>query len=123
MTKRRSITTAMRLRIWTKHNGVCHLCKLPIHAERGEQWDVEHVKPLWLGGADDESNMAPAHKDCHAPKTRDEATARAKTNRQAARHLGALPKKVKIQSRGFNRKVRTPKPSLPPRALYVEDVK
>ena len=120
MTKRRSITTAMRLRIWTASAGVCHLCKLPIHAERGEQWDVEHIKPLWLGGTDTEANMAPAHKDCHAPKTKEEATVRAKTNRQAARHLGALPQKQQIASRGFIRKVRTPKPSLPPRQLFKE---
>lgn len=117
--KRRTITTAMRLRIWTAHAGLCHLCKLPIHADRGELWDVEHIKPLWLGGDDTEANMAPAHRDCHAPKTRDEATVRAKTNRQAARHIGAMPPpKVKLQSRGFPKKQREQKQSLPPRRLY-----
>ena len=121
MTKRRSITTAMRLRVWAAHSGVCHLCKLPIHAERGEKWHVEHKKPLWLGGSDDESNMAPAHLDCHAPKTAKEAKDRAKITRQSAAHLGATTPKRKIASRGFARKERTPKPSLPPRALF-EDV-
>lgn len=119
MTKRRNITTAMRLRVWTAHAGVCHLCKLPIHAERGEKWHVEHVKPLWLGGEDAEVNMAPAHIDCHAPKTREEAGVRAKSNRQAAKHIGALPQpRVKLQSRGFAKKQRTPKQPIPPRKLY-----
>lgn len=125
MTKRRSITTAMRLRIWTAHNGVCHLCQLPIHAERGEKWHVEHIKPIWLGGADDEPNMAPAHIDCHSPKTKEEAAARAKTNRIAARNVGALPSpKVKLKSRGFQKVEKkraidkSALPALPRRGMY-----
>jgi 5-methylcytosine-specific restriction endonuclease McrA len=124
MTKRRSITTAMRLRIWAAHSGVCHLCKLPINATRGELWHVEHIKPLWLGGEDTEANMAPAHVDCHAPKTRDEASSRAKTNRQRARQIGAqdAPKQP-IASRGFARKPRPEKIGLPDRRSIYEDVK
>jgi 5-methylcytosine-specific restriction protein A len=120
MTKRRSITTALRLRVWAAHEGKCHICGLRIHAECGEKWDVEHVKPLWLGGEDTESNMAPAHKDCHAPKTAGEAKVRAKTNRVKAHDLGIKDETRRpIQSRGFpKRKERSPKPSLPPRALY-----
>ena len=122
MTKRKTITTAARLRIWSAHNGICHLCKLPIHAERGEKWHVEHITPLWNGGPDDEKNMAPAHIDCHAPKTKEEATTRAKGNRQRARHIGAEPEtKQKIKSRGFPKKSRNPKPGLPPRPIY-EDI-
>lgn len=120
MTKRRSITTAMRLRVWAAHKGVCHLCNLPIRAEAGETWHVEHIKPIWLGGADTEANMAPAHVDCHAPKTKQEAAQRAKTNRQTARHIGAETPKQKIPNRGFAKKDRTPKSSLPPRPLYVD---
>lgn len=123
MTKRRSITTAMRLRIWAAHSGVCHLCKLPIHAERGELWDVEHIKPLWNDGADTEENMAPAHKDCHAPKTRREAKDRAKTNRQRAKYIRAEKEtKRPIQSRGFTRKQRPEKIGLPPRRPMFEDM-
>jgi 5-methylcytosine-specific restriction enzyme A len=125
MTKRRSITTAMRVRIFNAAGGVCHLCKLPIHAERGEKWHVEHIKPLWLGGEDAEANMAPAHVDCHAPKTREEAHARAKSTRQAARNIGAegAPKKTLV-SRGFEKTSKAPriqKQPLPPRQLY-EDI-
>jgi 5-methylcytosine-specific restriction endonuclease McrA len=121
MTKRRSITTAMRLRIWAAHSGTCHLCQLPIHASRGEGWHVEHVKPLWLGGEDKESNMAPAHVDCHAPKTKEEATVRAKSNRQKARDIGAVTPKAKIASRGFAKRERPEKIGLPPRRFLYED--
>lgn len=116
MTTRRSISTAKRLRIWSAHEGVCHLCGLPIRL--GEKWHVEHVKPLWLGGEDAEVNMAPAHIDCHAPKTREEAGVRAKNNRVAAKHIGAAAPKQKIQSRGFPTKPRPEKLPLPPRRIY-----
>jgi hypothetical protein len=108
----------MRVRIFQSYSGVCHLCKLPINATRGELWHVEHIKPLWLGGADAEDNMAPAHIDCHAPKTAGEAKSRAKVTRQSAKNIGAVAPKQKIASRGFSRKERTPKTSLPPRNIY-----
>lgn len=119
MTKRRSMTASKRLRIWNAHSGVCHLCGLPI--KLGELWDVEHRKPLWLGGSDDEDNMAPAHKDCHAPKSKEEAGVRAKTNRVAARHLGIEKKGPRIVSRGFEKREkqkRFTKTPLPPRSIY-----
>ncbi len=65
--KRRSLSTAQRVAIFLAGRGVCHLCDGPII---NKPWDVEHVIPLAMGGADDESNMRPAHKACHAPKRR-----------------------------------------------------
>ena len=119
MTKRRGMTAARRLRVWNTHEGVCHLCQLPI--KLGELWDVEHVKPLWLGGEDDETNMAPAHRDCHAPKTREEAAQRAKNNRVAAKHLGIEKNGPRLQSRGFVKREkprRFTKAPLPPKDVY-----
>ncbi len=51
-----------RVRVFDRHRGICHRCGLKIHAERGEKWDVDHVKPLHLGGTTAQSNLAPAHK-------------------------------------------------------------
>lgn len=126
MTKRKTVTTAMRLRIWAAHNGVCHLCKLPIHAERGERWHVEHIVPLWNDGADKEANMAPAHIDCHAPKTKEEAKTRSKGNRQKARHIGAAPEaRQKLKGAGFPKSEKPRRidksaiPPLPPRPFFV----
>ena len=88
MTRRKPMTEAKRVKIFDRHHGICHLCGLPIDYLH-EAWHVEHPKAFWLNGADDESNMKPAHRDCHSRKTRDEAPVRAKSNRVRARHLGA----------------------------------
>lgn len=84
---RRSIGNAMRVRIFLAAAGKCHLCGDKIDAPK-QRWDVEHVKPLSMQGADDESNMRPAHVECHAVKTAAEAGPRAKADRIAARRLG-----------------------------------
>lgn len=86
MTKRRSLSRLARVRIFDAAGGVCHLCKTKITV--GERWDVEHVRALSLGGADDEANMRPAHVDCHRIKTSEEAPRKAKADRQRAAHLG-----------------------------------
>ena len=65
---------------------ICAGCRSTICGSRGT---IEHCTPLWLDGADDEENLAPAHIDCHARKTRDEAPVRAKSDRVRARYLGA----------------------------------
>lgn len=87
---RRSLTKLQRVRVFDAAGGICHLCKTKIHV--GERWDVEHVKPLSMGGADDETNMAPAHASCHRVKTSAEAGPRAKADRIRAHHLGIRPK-------------------------------
>jgi 5-methylcytosine-specific restriction protein A len=93
--KRRTITPAKQVRIFDANGGCCHICELKIQV--GEPWDVEHIKPLWLGGADDESNMKPAHRWCHQGKTSAEAPVRAKSNRVRARHLGIARKPTKFR--------------------------
>lgn len=86
MIKRKSLSRLARVRIFDNSLGVCCLCCRVIRS--GEKWIVEHVKPLWLGGADDETNMAPAHFQCGVEKTCGEAPVKAKTDRQRAAHLG-----------------------------------
>lgn len=86
MTKRKPLSRLARVRIFDSHKGVCCICDRPIRS--GEHWIVEHEKPLWLGGADDETNMAPAHEHCGIEKTKGEAPVKAKTDRQRANHLG-----------------------------------
>lgn len=85
--KRKRLTAAQRVRIFDAAGGVCHLCGLKIDGTR-ERWDVEHRTPLHMGGADDPSNMSPAHVGCHRDKTAAEATTRARCDRVRARHLG-----------------------------------
>lgn len=83
---RKPLTAAKRVRIFDANEGRCHICKYKIQV--GQAWEVEHVKPRWLGGDDDEDNMRPAHVECHKDKTADEAPVRAKGTRVRARHLG-----------------------------------
>lgn len=102
MTTRRYLTRNMRRRIYDAANGDCCICGLYIHAERGDKWICEHVKPLWLGGADDESNIRPAHYRCAIAKTTSEAPVKAKTDRIRARHLGIKKSGRTIPGRKFN---------------------
>lgn len=88
MTKRRSLSRLMRTRIFDNAQSTCCLCHFKINAEMGERWIIEHKKPLWLGGADDESNMGPAHERCAIQKTVGEAPIKAKSDRVRANYLG-----------------------------------
>ena len=67
-THRKRLTPRQRLSVWEREKGICCICHAPIDGVR-EKWIVEHVIALELGGLDDESNMAPAHKACAAAKT------------------------------------------------------
>ncbi len=96
--KRRRLTALQRTRVFDARGGVCHLCTRKIAV--GEKWHIDHIKPLWLGGEDVGSNMAPVHTECHVEKTGDEHTVRAKGDRVRARHLGIKkPSKWKWPSR------------------------
>lgn len=102
MTKRRSISQTMRVRIFERHNGICEFCEQKIQV--GEAWEVSHSIPLECGGADDESNMRPAHKTCHRKHTSEvDAPAIAKVKRIHAKHIGAKPKRS--WNNGWKRKM------------------
>lgn len=99
MTRRR-LSTKARVSIFTRANGICHLCGGKITP--GEAWDVSHEIPLALGGADDESNMRPAHRKCHRAWTAEhDQPAIARAKRREAKHIGAHVPKGTLKSRGF----------------------
>lgn len=77
--KRPSISKAKRARIFLAQDGICWLCKLKIGAE--EAYDIDHQVSRELGGSDEDDNLAPAHKDCHKAKTKEDVKAIAKSNR------------------------------------------
>lgn len=99
---RPSMTAKRRALIFERHKGVCHLCKGKIHV--GEAWDAEHLIAWEISRDDSDDNLAPAHKKCHAVKTRDDRKAIAKVHRLAAKHEGRWPKsRTPLRSRGFSK--------------------
>jgi 5-methylcytosine-specific restriction enzyme A len=85
----------VRLRIFERCDGVCHISGRKIRA--GEPWDAEHIKPLWDGGENRETNLAPALADKHRRKTAQEATERSDGRRKKSKHFG-----IKTKSPGFS---------------------
>ncbi len=90
MGRRRSWTMLRKAAVFQAHGGICHLCGEKIDGTR-ERWDLEHIIAIARGGADDESNVAPAHVDCHKPKTAEDRRLMAKEARVKAKHIGAKP--------------------------------
>jgi hypothetical protein len=68
----------------------------------GEPWDLDHVVALINGGENRESNLAPALRDKHRQKTREDVREKAKVAAIRQKHLGVRPRpKRKIPSRPF----------------------
>lgn len=85
---RRKISTRKRADLFLARDGVCHQCHGKILP--GEAWDVSHVIPLALGGADDESNWDLIHSKCHRALTSmTDIPNIAKAKRREASHIGA----------------------------------
>ncbi len=97
--KRRTLTTAHKVAIFLAAQCRCHICGALINPQH-ELWEVEHVIPLAMGGKDDETNLRPAHKSCHAPKTVLDQSSIAKAKRLEARRLGIRKTPTMPGSRG-----------------------
>jgi 5-methylcytosine-specific restriction enzyme A len=100
--KRRRLSRLQRTKIFDDAGALCCICGARINAERGERWIVEHVVPLWANGADDETNMRPAHEKCAIAKTVAEAPVKAKSDRIRAKHLGIKKPRTMRRWRKFN---------------------
>lgn len=95
------IPPRVRLRVFERHNGTCHISGRKIMP--GEPWDCEHVVALINGGEHRESNLAPALRDKHREKTADDVRQKSVTADKRMMNLGIKPKRRHIQSRGFDR--------------------
>ena len=80
----------VRLRVFDRHGGVCHITGRKI--QTGEAWECDHVVALANGGENRESNLAPALVDAHKAKTAEDVKKKAKDARVRAKHIGARPK-------------------------------
>lgn len=95
------IPPRVRLRVWERCKGTCHLTGRKIMA--GDAWDLDHVVALINGGEHRESNLAPALRDKHREKTAEDVANKARRARIAYRHVGITAVKRKIESRGFDK--------------------
>lgn len=94
---------SVRARVFLTAGGKCHISGRTIRP--GEAWELEHIKPLSMGGEHREANLAPALAAPHREKTAAEAGDRAKADRMRAKHLGIYPKsKHRLQGKGFERR-------------------
>lgn len=100
--RRRTFTTLQRAAFFEQHKGVCYLCGLKVRPPH-EKWEIEHIIAREIMGkdADENSNLAVAHVDCHKAKTKQDKGAIAKSDRIAAKHIGAHRPKQKIHSKPF----------------------
>lgn len=90
-----AIPPHVRLRVFERHGGVCHIARRKIRA--GEPWDCDHITALadWMGEGhgNRESNLAPALRDKHREKTSAENALRAVTRTKKAKHFGIKSEK------------------------------
>lgn len=102
------VPDAIRDRVFVRAGGRCYLSGRKIMP--GDKWELEHVKPLSMGGEHRERNLRPALAAAHREKTKAEATDRAKADRIRRKHLGTWPKsKAPLRSRGFAQTRHQPK--------------
>lgn len=74
----------VRLRVFDREGGKCHICRQPII---GKKWALDHVTALINGGENRESNLKPVHIACHAVKTAADVAEKAKVAATRKAHL------------------------------------
>jgi len=81
-----AIPPRVRLRVFARDNGVCHISGRRIRPS--DAWDCDHIVALANGGEHRERNLAPALRDKHREKTAQDVAEKAKNDRVRKRHLG-----------------------------------
>ena len=86
--RRRNWSQRQRLALFIFANGACQACQ--IRLQPGQAWDLDHIIPLALGGADETQNLQVLCIPCHKDKTNQrDIPSIAKSVRSAAKHQGA----------------------------------
>lgn len=102
-----AIPPRVRLRVFERYGGTCQLTGRKIMP--GDKWDLDHVKPLAMGGEHRESNLQPVLKSAHIEKTKHDVAELAKARRLAAKHAGIEKRKGKpmpgSKASGWKRKI------------------
>ncbi len=111
----RSVRVAVIKRC-TRDNGViCEQCGIP-----AKRFQIDHVIADALGGEPVLDNAQLICDACYAIKNPKDTTAAAKVKRIEAKHIGAITPMRRLLSRGFLKRERPQKASLPPRQIYQD---
>lgn len=86
----------VRVRIFDRENGICHLSGRKIRP--GELWDLDHKIALINGGEHREKNLFPALRDKHREKTAEDVAEKSDIADKRKAHV--LPKEP---SRSFRK--------------------
>jgi 5-methylcytosine-specific restriction protein A len=87
-----AIPKRVKLRVFERHNGICHISGRKITA--ADVWDCDHIVALCNGGGHRESNLAPALRDKHRAKTAEDVADQVQDGprpRQASRDQAQRP--------------------------------
>ncbi|AVH41873.1 HNH endonuclease [Agrobacterium tumefaciens] len=88
-------------RIRERQGNKCALTGVTLGSDEKVQYD--HIVPLWLGGANTESNLQAVTAEAHKKKTKAEATVRAKCNRVRKKHRGITKPKSSLSHPNLKR--------------------
>jgi 5-methylcytosine-specific restriction enzyme A len=109
----------VKLRIWEREGGICHLSGRKIRPGEAYDWEHKIALSLWTGEGhgNRESNIAPALRMVHREKTKQDRKAKAKSDQVKKKHLG-IRKPSRMQSRGFNKAPPQKTASTPPTKIF-----
>lgn len=96
------IPPRVKLRVFERHGGVCHISGRKITA--GEPWECDHVIAIINGGENREGNLAPALRDKHRAKTAADVALKSRTAKRRAAHLGVKSKSARPMPGGKSSK-------------------
>ena len=105
-TRRGFLGKGRKWRIWKSREGLCAWCMKPVEWI-GPNTVYDHFIPLALGGPDTDDNLRPLHRrPCDAIKTALDVKRIAKAERLRKRINGTRRVRKKIESPGFDKRLR-----------------
>lgn len=94
------IPPRVRIRVFERFNGVCHISGIRIGP--ADRWQCDHLVALVNGGLHRESNLVPVLVDPHRRKTAEDVAEKSRVARKRKKHLGIRKKRTITRWRRFD---------------------